>query len=97
MLKSLGIFLLANMISASEYMLGGDKYEFELGDQNSKRFKDVILYPKDENHRYTIIWLHGIAQNGGTASQMFTEKLELPPGVKVILPTAPAIPITMDD
>ena len=55
---------LVNVISASDYMLNNLVFEASLGDATKGREKDVILYPREENHRHTVIWLHGIGDNG---------------------------------
>jgi hypothetical protein len=49
---------------------------------------DVTTIRPYTDHRYTIIWLHEAGGHGKEHVRLFTDLLDLPPGCKVILPTA---------
>ncbi|GAB2300368.1 hypothetical protein Dimus_034409 [Dionaea muscipula] len=54
--------------------------------------RTYVLRPKGK-HQATIVWLHGLGDNGGSWSQIF-ETLPLP-NIKWICPTAPTRPISL--
>ncbi|GMJ07474.1 hypothetical protein like AT5G20060 [Hibiscus trionum] len=64
---------------------GGRRGAFEFG-------KTHVVRPKGR-HQATIVWLHGLGDNGSSWSQLL-ETLPLP-NIKWICPTAPTRPITL--
>ena len=58
----------------------------------------VVLHPQSD-HKFTLIWLHGIGDTGSGCKSIFIneELCDLPDGCKVILPTAPNRRVEVND
>jgi predicted esterase len=56
----------------------------------------TILHPRNAEHQYTLIWLHGIGTDGQSFKNLFLDdrQMQLPYGCKVIIPTAPMRKVT---
>ena len=56
----------------------------------------IRLNPSEEEHRYSLIWLHGRAESADTYKDLFLDdRLAIvPKSCRVILPTAPVRPVT---
>ncbi|KAL4285214.1 hypothetical protein GQ457_16G004190 [Hibiscus cannabinus] len=79
-------FLLDNMsFTGPSVGSGGRRAAFEFG-------KTHVVRPKG-SHQATIVWLHGLGDNGSSWSQLL-ETLPLP-NIKWICPTAPTRPISL--
>ncbi|KAF2317967.1 hypothetical protein GH714_041291 [Hevea brasiliensis] len=84
----LGYFCGANMSFTGPSMGSGSKTArraFEFG-------RTYVVRPKGK-HQATVVWLHGLGDNGSSWSQLL-ETLPLP-NIKWICPTAPTQPITV--
>ena len=59
--------------------------------------KTVVLNPRTE-HKHTLIWLHGLGDRPEHFKSTFLNVkqnlgIQLPPGTKVVMPTAPEQPV----
>eukprot|EP01060_Flectonema_neradi_P038457 TRINITY_DN806_c0_g1_i1.p1 TRINITY_DN806_c0_g1~~TRINITY_DN806_c0_g1_i1.p1 ORF type:complete len:258 (+),score=56.84 TRINITY_DN806_c0_g1_i1:71-775(+) len=55
--------------------------------------KDIILPPPGGKHTATMIFMHGLGDTGAGWSDLLDGRL---PGVKVVLPTAPTMPVSLN-
>jgi phospholipase/carboxylesterase len=64
-----------------------------------KRNDDIYLIPKSEEHKETIVWLHGLGDSAeGFVDVFLDDKLNpVRPSTKVILLTAPSNPVTINN
>ncbi|KAG6669428.1 acyl-protein thioesterase 2-like isoform X1 [Carya illinoinensis] len=70
-------------------------YNMGSGSRTARTFefgRTHVVRPKGK-HQATIVWLHGLSDNGSSASQLL-ESLPLP-NIKWICPTAPTRPVTL--
>lgn len=64
------------------------------------RFSDLLvtMMPQTGPHTQTIIWLHGLGDSAHGFKELFTDgDISVPPGTKIILPTAPNRKVTLLD
>lgn len=59
--------------------------------------KEVILEPKGVKCESAIFWLHGRGGSGEASFPLFKQREVFPAHTRIILPTAPEIPITIKD
>lgn len=59
----------------------------------------IRLYPRNHEHKFTLIWLHGLGDTAhGFSDDFADEHLGLVPATcKVVLPTAPIRAVTCND
>ncbi|EGR26901.1 phospholipase carboxylesterase family protein, putative [Ichthyophthirius multifiliis] len=62
-----------------------------------KRNNDILLLPKQE-HKYTIVWLHGLGDSALGFSDLFLSQQHnlSNPQTKIVLLTAPTRPVTIN-
>ncbi|CAI0629136.1 unnamed protein product [Linum tenue] len=78
------VLLLSNMSFTGPSMASASKV-FDFG-------KTVVVKPKGK-HQATVVWLHGLGDNGSSWSQLL-ETIPLP-NIKWVCPTAPTRPVTL--
>jgi len=64
-------------------------------DSNVQSYGDSIIKPKS-THTHTIVWLHGLGDEGSSWSPAFVPLQKTLPGLKIICPTAPVQPVTLN-
>jgi hypothetical protein len=59
--------------------------------------QSALLEPLNCDHKFSLIWLHDLGDTGQDYEEYFTDKqkIEVPAGCKVILPTAPNRQVTV--
>ena len=59
----------------------------------------VTFLPKQKEHKHTLIWLHGLGDSADGFKGIFGHpaKTMVPPTCKVVLPTAPIRPVTINN
>lgn len=62
------------------------------------KLKLIKLLPREAEHKFSLIWLHGLGDSAFGMVSMFDDQSSLvPPTCKVILPTAPKRAITCNN
>ena len=75
------------------------QYDYIVKEDENSASKSIELMPKDK-HKYTLIFLHGLGQNGKTIFKNFANQAEnriTPLSMKIVLPTAPVRSVTAED
>ena len=59
--------------------------------------QDLILTPASAEHTHTLIWMHGLGDSAMGFLDIFDSEISpVPPSTKVVLPTAPLRPVTLN-
>ena len=62
--------------------------------QKIQKKEDIYLIPSD--HQSTLIWMHGLGDSALGWVNAFLQNSPLPPTMKVVLLTAPTVPVTLN-
>ena len=62
-------------------------------------YADLVEVEPIGEHRYTLIFMHGLGDNGSNSKRLFNPNgmVGSLPGVKVVLPTAPTQKVNMNN
>lgn len=65
---------------------------------NQTKLLDCVIVPAKENHKATVIWLHGLGADGHDF-EAIVPQLQLPEelGIKFVFPHAPIMPVTINN
>ena len=73
------------------------KYDVEVLTEN----RYIYLHPKEQEHKYSLIFLHGLGDTAMGFHDLFLDPENqynlVPPSCKVVLPTAPVQPVSLND
>ena len=78
------------MSTSARTFFGSQEPRFRVEETQENQY--ITLHPKkDENHKYSLVWLHGLGDSAYGFADVFLEPSYnvVPDSCKVILPTAP--------